>query len=393
MVERHRMIDTQQAAGIEPAQYEIGVGDGGLRAAAAVADRARPRAGALRADAQHAGGIDRGDRAAAGADRMHVDHRHVDRHGVLELELARDLRHGILDQADVGRGAAHVVGDEMAMTRGAAGIGRRHHAGGRAGHHRVDRRVGDQARGDRAAVALHHQQVAIEAPGRQLATQAGEIAIEHRLHRGVDRRRHAALVLAILRQDGVACRHVGVGPQAAHDRGGAPLVRRVDVAVQEMDDDRLATLRQQGARGRGHGGLVERHDHLAVGVHALGHFHTVLAADQRHEGATQAVGLRACAATELEHVAKAPGGDQANPGDLALEQGVGRGGRAVHHGLQGRRVGAGGGQRRHEADRLVVDGGRHLGQQHPVGGGIDGEQVGEGAADIDADGQGMVRHA
>ena len=150
----------------------------------------------------------------------------MDRHGVFELELARDLRHGVLDQPDIGRGAAHVVGDQVGLARDAAGIGGRHHARGRARHHRVDCRLGDELRGDRAAVALHHQDVAVEALGRQLGPQPREIAVEHRLDRGVDRRRHAALELAILRQDGVARRDVGVGPQAAHDLGGALLVRR-----------------------------------------------------------------------------------------------------------------------------------------------------------------------
>ncbi len=31
----------------------------------------------------------------------------------------------------------------------------------------------------------------------------------------------------------------------------------------------------------GHGSLVERHQHVAVGVHALGHLEPVLALDQR----------------------------------------------------------------------------------------------------------------
>ncbi len=58
------------------------------------------------------------------------------------------------------------------------------------------------------------------------------------------------------------------------------------------------------------------------------------------------------------------------------------------HGLHGRGIGAGRGERRHEADRLVVDGGRHLGELHrsPVTR-VDRQQVGEGAADIDADGE------
>ena len=53
---------------------QIGVGDGRLLAAAAVAGRARHGAGALRADAQRAV-LDPRDRAAAGADLENIHHR------------------------------------------------------------------------------------------------------------------------------------------------------------------------------------------------------------------------------------------------------------------------------------------------------------------------------
>jgi len=56
-------------------------------------------------------------------------------------------------------------------------------------------------------------------------------------------------------------------------------------------------------------------------------------------------------------------------------------------GLHDRGIGAGSGKRRHEADRLVVDGGRHLGELDLVGAQIDRQKIGEGAADIDADGE------
>ena len=279
------------------------------------------------------------------------------------------------------------------MPRGAAGIGRGHHARGRAGHHRVHCRLGDELRGDRAAIALHHQQVAIVALGLQLGAQTRQVTVEHRLHGSIHRRRHAALVLAILRQDGVARRDIGIRPQPAHDLGGAALVRRVDVAVQEMDDDGLAARRQQRLRGLGDGGLVERRQHLAVGIHALGHFEPHLAVDQRREGAAQAVSLRARATAQLQHVAKTLRCDQPDLGDLAFEHRIRGRRRAVHDRLQQRRIESRRRQRRHEADRLVVDRGRHLGELHLVGGRIDRQQVGEGAADIDADGEGALgRH-
>ena len=112
--QRHAVVDGEQPVRVEPAEDDVGVGDRRPGAAAAVADRPRRRAGALRADAQHARGIDRGDRAAAGADGVDVDHRHVDRHRVLELEVARDRRLAAEHERDVARGAAHVVGDDVA---------------------------------------------------------------------------------------------------------------------------------------------------------------------------------------------------------------------------------------------------------------------------------------
>ena len=165
---RDRVLDGEQPVRVEPAEDQVGVGDGRSRAAAAVADRPRRRARALGADPQHAGGVDRGDRAAAGADRVDVDHRHVDRHRVLELEVARHRRHAAEDEGDVARRPAHVVADdvgELASER--AGLHRRRrggdHARGRPRHHGGDRVLGDDRRRDRAAVALHHQQLAREA--------------------------------------------------------------------------------------------------------------------------------------------------------------------------------------------------------------------------------------
>ena len=170
-------------------------------------------------------------------------------------------------------------------------------------------------------------------------------------------------------------------------------MRRVDVAVQEMDDDRFTARRQQPLCGVGHGGFIEGCQHLAVGIHAFGNFKSHLAVDHGPEGAAQPVGLRPCATAELQHVAEALCRDQTDLGDLAFEQRVRRGRRAMHHGLQQCGIEAGRGQRRHEADRLVVDGRWHLGEPHFVGGRIDRQQVGEGAADIDADGEGAFgRH-
>ena len=92
------------------------------------------------------------------------------------------------------------------------------------------------------------------------------------------------------------------------------------------------------AARRQHPPVVERRQHLAVGIHALGHFEPHLAVDQRRESAAQAVSLRARATAQLQHVAEALGGDQADLGDLAFEHRIRGRRRAVHDRLQQRRI-------------------------------------------------------
>ena len=64
---------------IDRAQHDIGVGHGRMHAAAAVAGRARLGAGALRPHRHALQRIDARDRAAAGADLDHLDHRDAHR--------------------------------------------------------------------------------------------------------------------------------------------------------------------------------------------------------------------------------------------------------------------------------------------------------------------------
>ena len=134
-VERH--ATPQEGAGADGTDHDVGIGRGGLDAAFAVAGRAGIGTGALRADAQHAAVVDPGDRAAARTDRDDVEHRRADRQSV-NLAFRGQRRPAVLHQADVGRGAAHVEGDEILVTR-ARGLARgADHAGRRAGIKRGD---------------------------------------------------------------------------------------------------------------------------------------------------------------------------------------------------------------------------------------------------------------
>ena len=97
----------------------------------AVAGGAGIGAGALRADPQHAAVVDPGDRAAARADRDDVEHRRADRQAV-DLAFRGERGAAVLHQADVGRGAAHVEGDQVLEARARRLARRADHAGGRA---------------------------------------------------------------------------------------------------------------------------------------------------------------------------------------------------------------------------------------------------------------------
>ncbi len=106
----------EEVQGIEAPQHQVRVGDGRSRAAARVARGAGLRARALRADAQRAGRVHRGDAAAARPDLGDVDHRDLDRQ---RLRVAADQgraarqRLAAVDHAGLRGRAAHVEGDRV----------------------------------------------------------------------------------------------------------------------------------------------------------------------------------------------------------------------------------------------------------------------------------------
>ena len=137
-------LDLQVAAeellGVEPAQHHLRIGHRRLGAALAVAGRAGIRAGRARADAERVARVDIGDRAAAGADRVDIDHRHQHRQ-LRDLGIARvlDPQLAVLDHADVGGGAADVDGDDVLRAARLAGPAPADHAAGGAGEQQADR--------------------------------------------------------------------------------------------------------------------------------------------------------------------------------------------------------------------------------------------------------------
>ncbi len=113
------------------AKHEVRVRNGRRGAAVRIAHRARLGAGALRSDSQVALAADPGDRAAAGADGLDVDHRNADREWPDQAAVG-EMRLAAFDQAKISRGAAGIERHDIVETRDLGDHGAADGAGGRA---------------------------------------------------------------------------------------------------------------------------------------------------------------------------------------------------------------------------------------------------------------------
>ena len=245
LVGRQRHLAAEEVAGLEPAEREVRVGDGGLDAAAVVAGRARHRAGALRPDVEALELVEPGDRAAADADLEDVDHVAADREaGVRPADVVDRLDRvaAALDHGAFRRGAAHVERDQVVDAERAAERGGADAAADRARLDQRDRLAAAALGRDHAAVRAHQQERAGEPAGAQLAVEIRDVAAHLRPHIGVGGDRRGALVLVPLAGELGAGGDEHVGQELAQCLGRRLLVRRVDVGVDEADRQRLDLL-------------------------------------------------------------------------------------------------------------------------------------------------------
>ncbi len=164
---------------------------------------------------------------------------------------------------------------------------------------------------------------------------------------------------------------------------------RVQVGVEEADHHRLHVLNAETAHRLADRGLVERLQHRAVRVQALGDLE---APAPRHERRrllqVDVVEPRADLAADLQDVAEAAGHQHADPRGLALDDRVGghRGG--VHHrghvAAARAALGQPALQRGHEAAGGVFRRGEHLHHPGLAGAPVHQRRVGERAPDVDA---------
>ena len=343
----------ERAARVEAPEQEVRVGDRRLLAAAAVARRAGVGARAARAGAQRAAGVAPGDRAAARADGVDVDHRQRERPAA-DLAPGGLAHDAVLDDADVARRAAHVEADEVRM----AAVARDERGrGGAAGRPRQDRErgmAGGELGGGEAAAGLHDARLG-QARLVRAREQPAQVAREQRRQRRVDLGRRGALVLAKRADDVVRQADVDVGQPRRERVADRLLVAGVRVGVQQHDGDRLGVELRDLLGERG--GVLERAQH-AVGARALGRGDAHRRRDERRRPRrAQPVEVGARLAAELDDVGEAVGRDEHRARAAALEQRVRRDRHAVREQLDVGRPGVRAaqrlGDRRHDALGLV----------------------------------------
>ena len=375
------------------AEDDVGVGDGGLGAAGAVAGRAGAGAGGDGADEQGAA-FEPGDGAAAGADGDHVDHWQRQGPGADAAALG-ECGFAALEQADVGAGAADVDGDEVRDAHCGADCAGADDAGGGAGQGGDEGRPADGGGAGDAAVGLHEQQGGADAGLGQPGFEAGDVGGDGGHDAGVQGRGQGALVLADFGQDIDGGGDGEAGQFGAEDFGDAPFMAGVGEGVEEADGDGLHVHGADAGGGVVDAGFVERGEDGAAGSDALGDFEDVA----RRDGAlgfdpgVEVGGARDVLAADFEDVAEAGGGDEGGAGALGFEDQVGRDGGAVEHAGDVRRVRPGGVQDEahpgQEGFGRVLRGGGGLDAQQAAGGGVLQRDVGEGAADVDGDDEGL----
>ena len=328
-VETHRTA--REVVGVEVSEQQVGIGHRRPGAAAAVADRPGVGPGALRSELHEAHGVDPGDAAPAGADLDHVDRRHRHRKaararespGARHFELVRDRHRPVADEARLGRRAPHVERQHLRQRERLRDLaphdGPRHRP-------RLDepqREVGSRLGGPETAVGQHHPQRRGVSGARESGVEVAEVALNERLHVGVDHRGAGALVLLDLRQHLGGGGHRELGGELSQEPRRLLLVLGVDVRVQEGDRDRAHPLLSH--EGDSRLDLLPRDPpkDVAVAVGALVDGDPQTPRDQRRRGiGPQLVGRHPDVAAKLQHVTEAAGREQRGARALALDDRV-----------------------------------------------------------------------
>ena len=217
-----------------------------------------------------------------------------------------------------------------------------------------------------------------------------DIAADLRADVGVHHGRRGTLVLAVFAQDLVRQRDEGVGQRGLDDLARDALVLGIGIGMEKAHRHRIDALARQLGAGGAHAFAAQALAHLARGIKPLVDLERQVPRHQRARAVEEeVVGLGPVAAADHVDVARAARDEEADLGALALDQRVDGDGRTVDQGFEMARVEPGLADRFDDAVHRIARRGQRLGMMDPSGTGIERDEIGEGAADIDSDeGQG-----
>ena len=329
----------QEVVRIEVSEDQVGIGDGRLGPAQAVADRARVRPGRLRSDLEQPELVDPGYRTSPRPDLDHLDHRHLHRQTralpepvpPVDLEVVSDRRTPVRNDAQLGGGAPHVEGEQVVHPGVRTEGCRRQCAGGRARFQQPDREPGGGVHGGDTPRRQHHEEGSLESQIGKPALQSRQILLGEGLDVHVGDGGGGAFVLTYLGSDLRGDRDSHPGSSAVHRPTSGPLIGGIGEAVKKTDRHRFdPPLGQLGGKGL-HVLLVHFPKHLAPRRHPLGNVEPKMS---RGKGdghlQEQVVELVTVLPPDLHRVPETLGGQQRGAGALALDDGVGHQSGPVH---------------------------------------------------------------
>ena len=309
----------------------------------------------------------------------------------MHFHLAGEFGPAVLDQRHVGRGAAHVEGDDVGRSRtSAADLHGAHHAGGGSREHRAHGLLARRRKRHDPTVRLGDVARAAQTCRIEPRAEPLDVARHDRAEVGVDDGGRKALELAELRRHLVRAGDEGLGKFLGQNGPHARLVARVDVGIEESDGDRLHACALECVRGGAYRILIERGLDAPIIPQALRHLDPEMPPDEQGRlVALQVVEMGAALASDLQQITETLRGDQAGRCAAMLDQGIGGNGGAVTEIDDLLRFAGTGFRQPFEhavGDRLrgIVGGARHFPHADGAGIGVGDADVGEGATGVDA---------
>ena len=177
-----------ERGGVDTSEHRVGVGHRRGIAASPVADRTGARAGALGPDPEQPAGIDPGDAASARADGVDIDQGEMQRHRVGQVLLVRGGRTAVADEGQIEARAPHVAGEHVVEPGRPAEPGRGNRAGRGTRQHRLCRGMARGAGGHHPPVALHQEELVLEAGFLEASLGSADVARHQWLHPAVQGR-------------------------------------------------------------------------------------------------------------------------------------------------------------------------------------------------------------